>query len=62
MDYFRIDYTISRCRPGEDGYTEIGFGGTGGEGTVEDALYFVQSVIQNRQWETSPGMPDPEEV
>lgn len=55
---FRIDYTISRRLPGENEYTEVGFGGAGGS-SVDDALYFVQSAVQNREWETSPDMPDP---
>jgi hypothetical protein len=57
----RIDYTISRRLPGENDFTEIGFGGAGGR-SVEDASHFVHAAIQNRQWETSPGMPDPEEL
>lgn len=62
MDEFRITYTIERRRPGDDDFTEIGFSSTGAHGTVDGALYNAQSDIQNRQWETSPGMPDPAEV
>lgn len=61
MDQFRIDYTITRRRNGEDDFTEIGFG-SGSGGTVDAALYHAQSDVQNRLWETAEGMPEPAEV
>jgi hypothetical protein len=59
---FRIDYTINRRQPGEDDFTEIGFGSSGASGSVADAAYQMESEIQNRRWETSAGMPDPDDV
>jgi hypothetical protein len=62
-DYFRITYSIERRQTGEKGdFVEIGFGSTGAHSTVDAALYQAQTDIQNRQWETSDGMPEPDEV
>jgi hypothetical protein len=57
---YRIDFTITRRMPGEDDFTEIGFGSSGGgSGSLDHEVHLLASVVQNRQWETSPGMPDP---
>ncbi len=56
---YRITYTVERRQPGDDDFTEIGFGSTVGVADIDAALYEVQSVIQNRHWETIDGMPDP---
>ena len=61
MSEFRIEYSIKRSEDGED-FTEIGFGSSGAWGDVDSAVHAVTSYIQNRQWETGPGMPDPDEV
>jgi hypothetical protein len=50
---FRIDFTIYR----DD--EEVGYGASTPEGSVVDALYALESVIQNRLWETTPDMPEP---
>ncbi len=62
MTQYRIDFTISRRLPGEDDYTEIGFGASGSSGSVEHAAHLLQSAIVHGEWETRPGMPDPDEV
>jgi hypothetical protein len=59
---YRIDYTITRRKPGEDDFTEIGFGASGAWTTIAAALHDMDSFIQNRQWETSDGMPDPDSI
>lgn len=63
---YRIEYTIQRGEVSETGFAEsfeeIGFGSSGGWQDVDAALYAASSDIQNRSWETEPGMPDPEEV
>jgi hypothetical protein len=59
---FRITYSIERRQPGDADFTEIGFGSTSANNTVDGALYAVQSDVQNRQWETREGMPEPEDV
>ena len=59
---YQIDYTITRRDDGGEDFTEIGFGSSGAWERVDAALYAVESDVQNRQWETSPGMPDPASV
>jgi hypothetical protein len=59
---YRIDYTISYQGPDDEEFREIGFGSSGEAVTVNAASYAVESDIQNRQWETSAGMPDPRAV
>lgn len=61
-DQFRIEYTIQRRRDGSPHFKDIGFGSSGDSGSIDGALYAVQSDIQNRLWETSAGMPDPDAV
>lgn len=58
---YRIEYSIQRGPDGGD-YDEIGFGTSFSHATIGAALYDVQSFIQNRQWETTEGMPEPEEM
>ncbi len=62
MPEYRIDFTIQRRAAGDEDFTDIGFGSSGGCGDVNAAAYEVESIIQNRQWETSGDMPEPEEV
>ncbi|MEU1761200.1 hypothetical protein [Micromonospora sp. NPDC005652] len=59
---YRINYTIEHRKPGKDEFAEIGFGSSGAWGDVNAAVYEVESQVQNRQWETEPGQPDPSEV
>ena len=61
-DTYRIDYSIIRCVEGSDDETEIGFGSSAEWHHVDAALYAIGSDIQNRMWETTAGMPDPEEA
>lgn len=59
---YRIEFSVQRFDEAEGDFVEVGFGSSGGCGTVNDAAYAVESLVQNRQWETSAGMPDPEEA
>lgn len=59
---YRIEFQIQRRLPGEDDFTEIGFGSSGAWGDIDSAEHCMGSGIQNREWETEPGQPDPEEV
>ena len=59
---YEITYTIRRYRDGSDEPEEIGFGASGRSARIVDALYAIQSDIQNYLWETEPGMPDPDEI
>lgn len=55
MAEFDIQFTILR------GDEEIGFGAGLGN-TIEHALETVAAIIERREWETTPGMPDPAET
>lgn len=59
---YRIEYTVQRRLPGEDDFTDVGFGSSGEWSDLDAADHALGSYIQNRQWETEPGMPDPKEV
>ena len=58
---YEITFSISRGADLDD-MTEIGFGASGAWGTPEDALHWIASQIQNYEWETEPGQPDPDDV
>lgn len=62
MDDYLIEYSIQRRIDGEDDFTEIGFGSSGTWSDVDQAVYMVESDIQNRMRETSDGIPDPRSV
>lgn len=62
MAEFRVEFQIQRRLPGEDDFTEVGFGSSGGWSSVEQASHMAESAIVNREWETEPGQPDPDEV
>ncbi len=59
---YRIEFSIQRRKESDEDFTEIGFGSSCGDSTIAGALYEVQSVVDNWQWETQPGMPDPDEI
>jgi hypothetical protein len=63
-DEFRIEYTITRRRAGqdEDDFTEIGFGSSGAWSTIDQCAHRVTSAVQNKEWETSESMPDPDDA
>lgn len=62
MSEFRIEYTIQKSTGEDDEVEEIGFGSSGDSSGIDEALYDIDSDIQNRLWETEPGMPDPDDV
>jgi hypothetical protein len=59
---YRIDFTITRRQPGEDDFSEIGFGSSSPDTDIDGALYAAQSIIQNGQWETWPDQPTADEI
>lgn len=56
---YRIEFTIQRCAPGEDDFVEIGFGSSGASESTEQCVHMLGSAIQNGEWETEAGMPEP---
>lgn len=61
-DEYRIEFAIQRRSDGEDDFTEVGFGSSGGWGDVDQAAHIVSSMVQNREWETEAGQPEPSSV
>lgn len=59
---YRIEFSIQRRLPDEDDFTEVGYGSSGGWSSLDQAAHMVESAIQNREWETTDGMPEPEGV
>jgi hypothetical protein len=59
---YRVEFSIQRQLPGEEDFTEIGFGSSGEWSTLHEADHMASSAIGNREWETTAGMPDPDEV
>ena len=59
---YRIDFTITYRGPDGDDFKEIGFGSSAGRESVNAAAGDVEAIVQNRIWETSGDMPDPETV
>lgn len=56
---FRIEFSVKRLvRGSDDEFVEIGFGAADAR-TVDGAAYEIGTVLQRREWETEPGMPDP---
>ena len=59
---YRIEYAIQRCLPGEDDFTEIGFGSSGAWDDLDACVHWTGSGLANGEWETEPGMPDPAQI
>jgi hypothetical protein len=59
---YRIEFSIQRREEGEDDFTEIGFGSSGAWSTLAACTFSIDSGVTNGEWETTPGMPDPDEV
>jgi len=59
---YRVEYTIQRRQPGDDDFTDIGFGSSGAWQTPQACSHMVASDIDNYAWETTPGMPDPDTI
>lgn len=59
---YHIEFQLQRAGAGEEDFEEIGFGSTGGWSDVDQAAHILISMIQNREWETENGMPDPDSI
>jgi hypothetical protein len=59
-DEFRIEFAITRRREGEADFIEVGFGSSGTWSDVGQAAHILLSMVQNQEWETTEGMPEPE--
>lgn len=59
---FRIEFTIQRAEKFGAEFVEVGFGSSGASDSVASAAYALSAQLQNQQWETEPGMPNPEDL
>lgn len=59
---YRIEFTITRRQGNEDDFVEIGFGSSGAWENLDDCTHSLGSAVSNGEWETEPGMPDPDDV
>lgn len=59
---YRIEFTLQRCLPGEDDFSDIGFGSSGAWDSPATCAHMISSDIDNDIWETEPGMPDPSSI
>ena len=59
---YEIVYTLRRRLPGEEDFSEIGFGISGMWTSPEQCAYIVTSDIQSFGWETEGDMPDPGQI
>lgn len=62
MTEYRITFTIERAEDGSDDWQEVGFGSSSAWESIDAAEYDMGSIIQSREWETEPGMPDPDDL
>lgn len=61
-DEYRIEFSIQRAPSDGEEFAEIGFGSSGTWDDLDSATHALSSSIQNGEWETEKGMPDPDEV
>lgn len=59
---YRIEYQIQRREEGDEDFTEIGFGSSGGWVDLEACTHALDSAVTNGEWETEAGQPDPDDV
>lgn len=59
---YEITYSIRRRFSDDDDFVEIGFGSSGAWDDIECASWAMGSDIAGYNWETTSGMPDPEDV
>lgn len=55
MADYRIEFSIQQRHDGAEDFVEIGFGSSGAWSDVDQAVFEVQSAVQNREWETTEG-------
>ena len=62
MAEYRIEYSIQRAEEDDGDFTEIGFGSSGGWGSLSEACHMLSSGIVNYVWETTAEHPDPDYI
>lgn len=59
---YEVIYTLRRRLPGEEDFSDIGFGTSGMWSSPDECAHMVTSDIQNNAWETEGDMPSPEQI
>ncbi len=59
---YEIVYTLRRRLPGDEDFSEIGFGTSGMWSTPGECAHMLSSDVQNYAWEVEAGMPDPDGI
>ena len=59
---YRIEFQIHRASEEGGEFEEIGFGSSGSWDSTDQCAHVIESAVQNGEWETDPGQPDPDEV
>lgn len=59
---YEIVYTLRRRLPGDEDFSEIGFGTSGMWSTPGECAHMLSSDVQNYGWEVEAGMPDPDGI
>lgn len=59
---YRVEFQIQRRLPGDDDFTEIGFGSSGAWGDLDACTHGITSGITHGEWETEGDHPDPDDV
>lgn len=59
---YRIEFTIQRSALGDADFVDVGFGSSGAWESTDQCAHMLSSAVQNGEWETESGMPDPHDV
>lgn len=59
---YRVEFTVQRRASHAEDFVDVGFGSSGAWDDVGQCAHIVASAVQTGEWETEPGMPDPDEI
>lgn len=57
---YRIEYSLQRADSWDGEFVEVGFGSSAACDSPDDAAYVIGAQVTHNEWETHPGMPDPD--
>ena len=62
MTDYRVEFSVLRRLDDSGDFEEIGFGSSFDHEDIDACGGDVDSMVQNRIWETTADMPDPEDI
>lgn len=62
MSDYRVEFSVLRRLDDSGDFEEIGFGSSSDHEDIDACGGDVDSIVQNRIWETTADMPDPEDI